>query len=133
MRPCKKNLTLRRILRLYLQTTNLCIFTSFTVFFFMFHTYYVIFSEILTKKNCAKFKTKVLTAQKINVLNVCKSDVFLFLYKRSNLFETVKCFCCFSASTKTTFGICSCLELLQLKFGKKNSRVVQIAQPPRQL
>ena len=35
--------------------------------------------------------------------------------------KLVKCFCCYSASTKTRFGFCSCSELLQLKFrGKKN-------------
>ena len=32
----------------------------------------------------------------------------------------VRCFCCYSASTKTSFGFCSCSELLQLTFGKKN-------------
>ena len=34
--------------------------------------------------------------------------------------KLVRCFCCYSASTKTSFGFCSCSELLQLKFGKKN-------------
>ena len=33
--------------------------------------------------------------------------------------KLVKCFCCYSASTKTSFGFCSCSELLQLKFGKE--------------
>ena len=33
--------------------------------------------------------------------------------------KLVKCFCCYSASTKTSFGFCSCSELLQLKFGEK--------------
>ena len=33
--------------------------------------------------------------------------------------KLVKCFCCYSASTKTSFGFCSCSELLQLKFGNK--------------
>ena len=27
--------------------------------------------------------------------------------------------CCYSASTKTSFGFCSCSEILQLKFGEK--------------
>ena len=29
------------------------------------------------------------------------------------------CFCCYSASTKTSFGFCSCSELLQLKFDEQ--------------
>ena len=34
--------------------------------------------------------------------------------------KLVKCFCCYSSLTKTSFGFCSCSELLQLKFGEKN-------------
>ena len=34
-------------------------------------------------------------------------------------FKSVRCFCCYSASTKTNFSFCSCSELLQRKFGKK--------------
>ena len=46
----------------------------------------------------------------------------------------VRYFCFYSASTKTSFGFCSCSEPLQLKFGeKKLSREIQIAQPPIQL
>ena len=32
----------------------------------------------------------------------------------------VRGFCCYSASTKTSFSFCSCSEPLQLKFGEKN-------------
>ena len=42
--------------------------TSFTVFFFMFHTYYVIFSEILTLFLAQNSKAKVLTAKKNQLL-----------------------------------------------------------------
>ena len=31
----------------------------------------------------------------------------------------VRCFCFYSASTKTSFGFCSCSKLLQLKLGKQ--------------
>ena len=34
--------------------------------------------------------------------------------------KRVRCFWCYSASTKTSFVFCSCSELLQLKFGKRN-------------
>ena len=40
----------------------------FTVFFFRFHTYYVIFSEILTHFLAQNFKTQILTAQKNQLL-----------------------------------------------------------------
>ena len=32
--------------------------------------------------------------------------------------KLVRCFCCYSASIKTSFGFCSCSEPLQLKFGQ---------------
>ena len=53
---------------LYPQTQHLCILTSFTFFFFMFCTYYVIFSEIFALVLALNFKTKVLTAQKNQLL-----------------------------------------------------------------
>ena len=34
--------------------------------------------------------------------------------------KLVKCFCCYSSISKTSFGVCSCSELLQLKFVGKN-------------
>ena len=43
---------------------------------------------------------------------------FRFSIKDPICLKHVKCFCCYSASTKTSFGFCSCSELLQLKFGK---------------
>ena len=42
-------------------------------------------------------------------------------------------FCFYAASTKTSFGFCSGSEFLQLKYGKKICREIQIAQLPRQL
>ena len=43
---------------------------------------------------------------------------FRFSNKDPICLKLVRCFCCYSASTKTSFGFCSCSELLQLKFGK---------------
>ena len=71
----------------------------------------------------------------------CVADTIkvMFLFYVSSIedpicLKLVKCFCCYSATTKTSFGFCSCSERHQLKFGgKKNSREMQIAQPPRQL
>ena len=34
--------------------------------------------------------------------------------------KNIRCFCCYYSSTKTSFCFCSCSELLQQKFGKKN-------------
>ena len=34
--------------------------------------------------------------------------------------KSVRCFCCYSASTKTSYGFCPCSEFLQQRFGKKN-------------
>ena len=51
-----------------------------------------------------------------------KSNVFVlcFSIKDQICLKLVKCFCCYYASTKTSFGFCSCSELLQLKFGEIN-------------
>ena len=45
---------------------------------------------------------------------------FCFSIKDQICLKPVRCFCCYSAATKTSFGICSCSELLQLKFGDKD-------------
>ena len=42
-----------------------------------------------------------------------------FSIKDQICLKIIKWFCCYSASTKTSFSFCSCSELLQLKFGKK--------------
>ena len=55
---------------LYAQTTKLCILNSFTVFFFLFHAYELILSDIFAIFLAQNFKTKVLTAQK-NLLLEC--------------------------------------------------------------
>ena len=44
---------------------------------------------------------------------------FCFSIKDPISLKLIECFCCYSASTMTIFGFCSCWELLQLKFGKK--------------
>ena len=57
---------------------------------------------------------------------------FCFSIEEPICLKFVRCFCCYSASTKTSFGFCSCSELLQLKFGRKKiGREIQIAKPPR--
>ena len=59
---------------LYAQTKNLCSLTSFTVFFFMFYIYHVIFCEIFVLFVAQNFKTKVLTAKqnlRLECLNKC--------------------------------------------------------------
>ena len=45
----------------------------------------------------------------------------------------VRYFCFYSAPTKTSFGFCSCSELLQPKFGeeKKLCMEIQMVQPPK--
>ena len=43
----------------------------------------------------------------------------VFSIKDQISLKLVKCFWCYSASTNTSFGFCSCSELLQLKSGKK--------------
>ena len=50
-----------------------------------------------------------------------KSDVFVFCFsiKYPICLKLVKCFCWYSASTKTSLGFCACSELLQLDFGRK--------------
>ena len=60
---------------------------------------------------------------------------FCFSIKDQICLKLIRCFCCYSASTKSSFGFCSCSEFLQLKFGdeKKLYREMQIAQSPRQL
>ena len=64
----------------------------------------------------------------------CVADTIkvMFSFFRSSIkdpicLKLVRCFCCYSASTKTSFCFCSCSELLQLKFGKKNRREMLIA------
>ena len=47
---------------------------------------------------------------------------FFFSIKDPICLKLVKYFCCYSASTKSIFGFCSCSEFLQLKFGKKKSQ-----------
>ena len=44
----------------------------------------------------------------------------VFSIKDPICLKFVRCFCCYSASAKTSFGFCSCSELLQLEFGEKN-------------
>ena len=44
---------------------------------------------------------------------------FLLSIKDPICLKLAICFCCYSASTKTSFGFCSCSELPHLKFGKK--------------
>ena len=44
---------------------------------------------------------------------------YVFSIKDQICLKLVKCFCCYSASTKTSFAFCSCSELLQLKFGEE--------------
>ena len=56
--PCVKSWDLHE------QAKNLCILTFFAVFYFMFHTYQVIFSDIFALFLAQNIKTKVLTAQK---------------------------------------------------------------------
>ena len=64
-----------------------------------------------------KTKTSLLLCGRHN-----QSDFFVswFYIKDQNCLKLVKCICCYSASTKTSFGFCSCSELLQLKFGEKD-------------
>ena len=67
---------------LKVQTKNLCIFTSLTVFFFMFHTYCVTFNEIFALFVTQNFKIKVLTAQK-NLLLKCLGDFSIDLAQKA--------------------------------------------------
>ena len=53
---------------------------------------------------------------------VCGIFVLCFSIKDQICLKLVKCFCCYSASTKTSFGFCSYSKLLQLKFGEKKKR-----------
>ena len=63
-----------------------------------------------------------------------KTSLLCFSIKEQICLKLIKFFCCYSASTMTSFGFCSYSELLQLKFGeKKRCREMQIAPPPRQL
>ena len=55
---------------MHAQTENLCILTSFTGFFIIFHTYYGIFCDFSALFLAQNFKTKILTAQK-NLLLEC--------------------------------------------------------------
>ena len=65
------------------------------------------------------------TKQKHHFYRVADTIKLMFLFcvfsiKDPICLKLVRCFCCYSASTKTSFGFCSCSELLQLKFGEKN-------------
>ena len=57
------------------------------------------------------------------VTDTIKSDVFVlcFSIKDQICLKLVKCFCCYSASTKTSFGFFSCSELLRPKFGEQKN------------
>ena len=74
-------------------------------------------TNLIFSKRKHKIKTSLLFCGRHN-----KSDVFVlcFSIKEQISLKLVKCFCFYSASTKTSFGFCSCSELLQLKFDKKN-------------
>ena len=69
--PRKNFLTLRKILRFACTNYKSMHFNLFySFFFFMFHAYYMIFSDIFALFLAQNFKTKVLTAQK-NLLLEC--------------------------------------------------------------
>ena len=42
--------------------------------------------------------------------------------KNPKCLKLVRCFCCNSASTKTSFGFFLCSELLQMKFGREEEK-----------
>ena len=60
----KKNLTLRKIMIFSCENKKIMHFNLFYSFFFKFHTYYVIFSDIFALFCAQNIKSKVLAAHK---------------------------------------------------------------------
>ena len=73
VRPRKFFLSLRKILKIVCATLNVCILTSFSVFFLMIFTYYVILGVIFT----LFLKTQAFTAQKNPLLECLGGDLII--------------------------------------------------------